>query len=415
MQSLIQEISNDIENNNSNPTIKIKLISRKEKNIEQSAIDRTISFKKNKSNEISVFKKGKNNKEIISNRNSFEINKDKDFKERLEDDSTIISETIPSTCVSKITSFNDILLSSNAQYTQNEYNKIDIDLSSISKTNINAFPDINYSPVPESEYYDDILKDLLSEEENLEEFKNCAYIQHQQDLDINKRAHLISFIYKMSKFFKFKNRTTFLCVQTMDRFFCKEKINHYYFVLLCICCLVISSKFNEIYYPAYKDIIYIFGKGYDYTVSQALQMESLILKSLDYNLFPVFPMCYFEIIAQKTNLSDTEYHLGNLMLDLIQFDFCLYPIKNSILAQTVFGKVLNLTRGRNFDSINILKAIFPEQNFKSDSDTINIMKKTSTIINELLRNLNSGYFVDIYEKYLSPELLGDSINYFIKE
>ena len=415
MQSLIQEISNDIENNNSNPTIKIKLISRKEKNIEQSAIDRTISFKKNKANEISVFKQGKNNKEIITNRISFEINKDKDFKERLEDDSTIISETIPSTCVSKISSFNDILLSSNVQYTKNEYNKIDIDLSSISQTNINAFPDINYSPVPESEYYDDILKDLLSEEENIEEFKNCAYIQHQQDLDINKRAHLISFIYKMSKFFKFKNRTTFLCVQTMDRFFCKEKINHYYFVLLCICCLVISSKFNEIYYPAYKDIIYIFGKGYNYSVSQALQMESLILKSLDYNLFPVFPMCYFEIIAQKTNLSDTEYHLGNLMLDLIQFDFCLYPIKNSILAQTVFGKVLNLTRGRNFDSIDILKAIFPEQNFKPDSDTIDIMKKTSTIINELLRNLNSGYFVDIYEKYLSPEFLGDSIKYFIKE
>ena len=415
MQSLIQDISNDIENNNNNPTIKIKLISRKEKNIEQSAIDRTITFKKNKANEISVFKQGKNDKEIITNRISFEINKDKDFRERLEDDSTIISETIPSTCVSKISSFNDILLSSNVQYTKNEYNKIDIDLSSISQTNINAFPDINYSPVPESEYYDDILKDLLSEEENIEEFKNCAYIQHQQDLDINKRAHLISFIYKMSKFFKFKNRTTFLCVQTMDRFFCKEKINHYYFVLLCICCLVISSKFNEIYYPAYKDIIYIFGKGYNYTVAQALQMESLILKSLDYNLFPVFPMCFFEIIAQKTNLSDIEYHLGNLMLDLIQFDFCLYPIKNSILAQTVFGKVLNLTRGRNFDSIDILKAIFPEQNFKPDSDTIDIMKKTSTIINELLRNLNSGYFVDIYEKYLSPEFLGDSIKYFIKE
>ena len=389
MQSLIQDISNDIENNNNNPTIKIKLISRKEKNIEQSAIDRPITFKKNKANEISVFKQEKNDKEIITNRISFEINKDKDFRERLEDDSTIISETIPSTCVSKISSFNDILLSSNVQYTKNEYNKIDIDLSSISQTNINAFPDINYSPVPESEYYDDILKDLLSEEENIEEFKNCAYIQHQQDLDINKRAHLISFIYKMSKFFKFKNRTTFLCVQTMDRFFCKEKINHYYFVLLCICCLVISSKFNEIYYPAYKDIIYIFGKEYKYTVSQALQMESLILKTINYNLFPVFPMCFFEIIAQKMQLTDTEYYLGNLMLDLIQFDFCLYPIKNSILAQTVFGKVLNLTRGRNFDAIDILKAIFPKQNFAPNSDTINIMKNTSIVINDLLHNLNS--------------------------
>ena len=114
-------------------------------------------------------------------------------------------------------------------------------------------------------------------------------------------------------------------------------------------------------------------------------------------------------------LTDTEYYLGNLMLDLIQFDFCLYPIKNSILAQTVFGKVLNLTRGRNFDAIDILKAIFPKQNFAPNSDTINIMKNTSIVINDLLHNLNSGYFVDIYEKYLSPEFLGDSINYFLKE
>ena len=43
------------------------------------------------------------------------------------------------------------------------------------------------------------------------------------------------------------------------------------------------------------------------------------------------------------------------------------------------------------------------------------MKNTSIVINDLLHNLNSEYFVDIYEKYLSPEFLGDSINYFLKE
>ena len=415
MQSFIKESTYKNESENTNHTIKIKLVTRKGKNNEQKELDRAITFKKDEANEITLFKQGKNDKKIITNRISFEINKDKDFIDKQEDESTIISETIPSTCISKISSFDELILSSNALSTKNDSNKINANLFSISKCDINIFPDINYIPVPESEYYNDILKDLLLEEKNFEEYKNCVYIQHQQDLDINKRAHLISFIYKMSKYFRFKNKTTFLCVQTMDRFFCKEKINHYYFVLLCICCLVISSKFNEIYYPAYKDIIYIFGKEYKYTVSQALQMESLILKTINYNLFPVFPMCFFEIIAQKMQLTDTEYYLGNLMLDLIQFDFCLYPIKNSILAQTVFGKVLNLTRGRNFEAIDILKAIFPKQNFAPNSDTINIMKNTSIVINDLLHNLNSGYFVDIYEKYLSPEFLGDSINYFLKE
>ena len=415
MKSFIKDTSYKKENDNINPTIKIKLVSRKGKKFEGNGIHRTITLKKDEINEILSFKQEKNDKEIISNRISFEISKDKDFIEKQEDESTIISDTIPSTCVSKISSYDESLLSSTIRCTKNESNKINVNLFSITKSDINIFPDINYSPVPESEYYDDILQHLLLEEKNLEEYKSCVYIQHQQELDISKRAHLISFIYKMSKFFHFKNRTTFLSVQTMDRFFCKEKINYYYFALLCICCLVISSKFNEIYYPAYKDIIYIFGKGYKYTVSQALQMESLILKTINYNLFPVFPMCFFEIIAQKMQLTDTEYYLGNLMMDLIQFDFNLYPIKNSILAQTVFGKVLNLTRGRTFDSIDILKKIFPEQNFEQNSDTINLMKNTSTSINELLHNLNSGYFIDIYEKYLNPEFLGDSINYFLKE
>ena len=219
----------------------------------------------------------------------------------------------------------------------------------------------------------------------------------------------------MAKLFKFKNRTVFLCVQTMDRFFCKEKINYYYFPLLCMCTLVIAAKFNEIYYPAYKDILHFFGKGYKYTVQQALQMEALILKSIDYNLIPVFPMCFFDIIAQKTCLTDTEYYLGNLMIELIQFEFCLYPIKNSTLAQTVFGKVMNLTRGNNFESIEILKGIFPGEDLETKGKNIKLMNDISNVINHLLKNLNSHYFTDIYEKYKRPEVLGDSINYFLKE
>ena len=219
----------------------------------------------------------------------------------------------------------------------------------------------------------------------------------------------------MSKVFKLKNRTVFLSVQTMDRFFCKQKIDCTFYPLLCMCALVISSKFNEIYYPAYKDMINFFGKGYHYKVDQALQMEALILKSINYNMIPLFPMCFFDIIAQKTNLTDTEYYLGNLMIELIQFDFCLYPLKNSLLAQTVFGKVMALTRDKNYESIKILKGIFPEENFDSKSETIKLIIETLNVINNLLKNVNSKYFTDIYEKYKRPEILGDSINYFLKE
>ena len=412
MKSQIEDASSQNVNGieiNKKSTIKIILFSRKEKNIEQN-IDTSLSKDANGKTELK-----KENKNKDENTNSIAENRAlNEVIEKPENKLIKVLDTFPSTCVSKVSKIEDLILTSSTLCSQISVN-FDPQISMISSNNINIFPEVEYSPVPEREYYDDILQELLLEEKNLMKYKECLYIKFQEYLDNYKRAELISFIYRMAKLFKFKNRTVFLCVQTMDRFFCKEKINYYYFPLLCMCTLVISAKFNEIYYPAYKDILHFFGKGYKYTVQQALQMEVLILKTIDYNLIPVFPMCFFDIIAQKTNLTDTEYYLGNLMIELIQFDFCFYPIKNSTLAQTVFGKVMNLTRGNNYGSIEILKGIFPGEDLETNGKNMKLMNDISNVINHLLKNLNSDYFTDIYEKYKRPEILGDSINYFLKE
>ena len=412
MKSQIEDTSSQNANGieiNKKSTIKIVLFSRKEKNIEQN-IDNSLSKDANEKTEIK-----KENKDKEANTNSITENGAiNEVIEKPENKLILVPDTFPSTCVTKVSNIEDLTLTSSTLCSQISFN-FDPQISMISSNNINIFPEVEYSPVPEREYYDDILQELLLEEKNLIKYKECLYIKFQEYLDNYKRAELISFIYRMAKLFKFKNRTVFLCVQTMDRFFCKEKINYYYFPLLCMCTLVISAKFNEIYYPAYKDILHFFGKGYKYTVQQALQMEALILKTIDYNLIPVFPMCFFDIIAQKTNLTDTEYYLGNLMIELIQFDFCFYPIKNSTLAQTVFGKVMNLTRGNNYESIEILKGIFPGEDLETNGKNMKLMNDISNVINHLLKNLNSDYFTEIYEKYKRPEILGDSINYFLKE
>ena len=101
------------------------------------------------------------------------------------------------------------------------------------------------------------------------------------------------------------------------------------------------------------------------------------------------------------------------MIELIQFDFYLYPYKNSTLAQTVFCKVINLTKRLKGEPLDILKKIFPEENFEFTSETVALIQKASFVIDELLHNLNSDYFIDIYKKYSQPEMLGSSINYFL--
>ena len=412
MKCQVEHITVKNEDKNMNPTIKIKFISKKEKFITNNIDNSNISFDIKETTKKTDLKYEEKDTNLNTNIISQEINQD--FPDKLEENTldSILIPSYPSTCVTKGSYLDELILSSTnvaTLCTNNSQN-----LNSNVATQSPLFPDIEYSPVPEKEYYDDILQELLIEEKKLEEYKNSLCIKYQEYLDNKNRALLICFVYKIAKFFKFKNRTIFLCVQTMDRFLCKEKIDQYYFLLMCMCTLVIASKFNEIYYPAYKDIIRLFGRGYDYKVEQALKMETLILKSIDYNLLPNYPMYFFDIITQKTSLTEIEYFLGNLMMELIQFDFYLYPIKNSIIAQTVFGKVVNLTRGKSFDSLAVLKSIFPEENFESNSKTISLIKTTSIAINELLHNLNSDYFIDIYEKYRHPEILGESIDYFLK-
>ena len=375
-------------------TIKIKFVQEKKPDLILSTLAKTqitensLSILNNETNNSTIVQDDKKmNKKKISITNSI-INTDDLSSLIFGDSSTKCS------CMGDVSFLKDNLMDKN------------------SNNPINYLPEVKYNPVPEREYYSEILEELLKEEETNLHFKNCSYINYQEELDNKKRANMINFIYQMAKVFKFKTGTIFLTVQTMNRFLCKEKIDPMYYDLLCICCLVIAGKFNEIFYPAYKDIVFLFGKDKFYTVEQALKMEVLILKTINYNLFPIYPKYFFDIISQKANLTDTEYYLGSLMLELAQFDFYLYPVKNSFLAQIVFCKVLKLTSD-NIKPFNVLKNILPEKSILLNEESSDIYKKTSNVIDELLHNLNSEYFVDIYQKYIQPNVLGKDIDYFL--
>ena len=403
-------------------TMKMNIFFGKEKPAFQNMLEKTNFIKNNniflfsnETNEKTILREGQkqenSNRKIDDNFNkdNKDNNKISTFKYIPSLPPTNIKDiidpfTISNSCETTISNFGEIKTKNNL-FNINQTN-------SISPIYINLLPEVKYNPVPEREYYDDILSGLLIEEENNLDYKKCLYIDYQKGLDNKKRAELISFIYKMSKLYNFKTRTTFLAVQTMDRFLCKEKIDPEYYNLLCICSLVIASKFNEIYYPAFKDIIPYFSEG-NYTVKQALTMELLILKTINYNLFPIFPMYFFDLISQKCDLNNIEYYLGCLMIELIQFDFYLYPYKNSVLAQTVFCKVINLTKRISGEPLEILKNIFSEEKLSLDKENINLIQNASIVIDELLHNLNADYFRDIYQKYSQPDILGNSINYFL--
>lgn len=403
-----------------NPIIKLSFIQRKRKpntknkSKEINQISNNTSIFSNETSARTVLQEEVKSTNSIINPLNTDINTTKYYPSLTHLDFADIKQpNILNTCTNPKPNYDDINILNVNETISNENNSQTNNHILNSLFSINFFIEKDSISLEGKKYCDDILNKLLLDEENNYSYEKNLYNNYPKDLDNKKRAKLINFIYFMSKLYKFKNSTIFLAVQVLDRFLCKEKIGNGYYELLCICCFVISSKFNEMCYPSYNHIINFFSKDNNYTIDKATYMEIFILKTIKYSIFPIFPINFFDLISLKSEFNMTEYYLGSLMIELIQFDFNMHQYKNSTLAQSVFYKVITLTKRIKEEPLNILKRFFPNQNFGQNDENCLFIQKISKSIDELLHNLKDEIFVDIFQKYSQPEILGNSINYFV--
>ena len=403
-----------------NPIIKLSFIQRKRKpntqnkSKEINQISNNASLFSNETSARTVLQEEVKSTNSIINPLNTDINTTKYYPSLTHLDFADIKQpNILNTCTNPKPNYDDINILNVNETISNENNSQTNNHILNSLFSINFFIEKDSISLEGKKYCDDILNKLLLDEENNYSYEKNFYNNYPKDLDNKKRAKLINFIYFMSKLYKFKNSTIFLAVQVLDRFLCKEKIGNEYYELLCICCFVISSKFNEMCYPSYNHIINFFSKDNNYTIDKATYMEIFILKTIKYSIFPIFPINFFDLISLKSEFNMTEYYLGSLMIELIQFDFNMHQYKNSTLAQSVFYKVITLTKRIKEEPLNILKRFFPNQNFGQNDENCLFIQKISKSIDELLHNLKDEIFVDIFQKYSQPEILGNSINYFV--
>ena len=76
--------------------------------------------------------------------------------------------------------------------------------------------------------------------------------------------------------------------------------------------------------------------------------------------------------------------------------------------------LITLTEKPNCDPLKLLKNLFPEESFEINNEKFKEIQNCSNVIESLLQNLNAEFFKDIYEYYRRPEILGNSINYFLR-
>ena len=266
------------------------------------------------------------------------------------------------------------------------------------------FNDYNfYFKNPECNYLNEIYNELLIEEKKNEFFQSFDYMSYQYDLTPKIRACLINFIYMISEHLNLNDKTIYLSIQILDRFFCSKKIDISYIQLLAASSLFISTKFNEIIIPPIEYWLKIL-KG-QYNKNKFLIMEYFILDSIDYNILPLYPVSFFEIINEKIKFNKYEFYLGLLLIEISQFEYNIIRFKSSVIVQSVVYLILSVKKKKN-PNLNINDTMFNifqgvDLN-KNCQNTINV-KKCSNLICILMDNIKANIFEIVYRKFSSKE------------
>ena len=250
---------------------------------------------------------------------------------------------------------------------------------------------IRYNLQRAKEYLDEIYIFLKSREETSISKENYMTLI-QTDINEKMRTILINWLIEVHFKFRLLNETLFLCINIIDRYLSQKDINRKYLQLLGITALFISCKYEEIYAPHAKDLIYMTDNAYK--LEEMIKMENEILSVIKFELTIPTSLNFLKIYGTLLNLDEKNffrcYYLNEL--SLINYNLCkFYP---SLIACVCL--FINLKSDKNF-----FKGYNEQEMFK-----ITGYNKQDIVIclEEMVKSLNkvneiNNKFISIKKKY----------------
>ena len=104
-------------------------------------------------------------------------------------------------------------------------------------------------------------------------------MRNQPNINERMRAILVDWLIGVHQSFKLVPETLYLTVNLIDRYLSIKEVERPKLQLVGVACLLIASKYEEIYPPEVKDCVYITDRAY--TRQEVLDMERNIVKELE--------------------------------------------------------------------------------------------------------------------------------------
>jgi cyclin B len=162
-----------------------------------------------------------------------------------------------------------------------------------------------------SDYAATIFKHLRENEKYIGKY---GYMTKQTDINEKMRAILVDWIVDVHARFKLLDETLFLTINLIDRYLERCEIPRQKLQLVGITCMLIASKYEEIYAPEIKDFVYVTDKAY--SREEILDMEGKILAALEFKLTTTTSYRFLERYANVHDADERTLMLAKYLIEL---------------------------------------------------------------------------------------------------
>ena len=188
--------------------------------------------------------------------------------------------------------------------------------------------------VPASARIEDDIRQSLkaAEAEYLNVLMEQSLNRFQFEITMKMRTTLIDWLVEVSDEFGLVPETLYLSASLVDRVLLREQIPRRSLQLLGISCILIASKFEEIYSPHISELCDITDNTY--CPDQVVQMERRVLEVLQFRVCQPTVNTFLMLYKSAVPPDDTVYSLSSYLCELTLLDCRFYEYRMSLIAAT---------------------------------------------------------------------------------
>jgi cyclin B len=227
-------------------------------------------------------------------------------------------------------------------------------------------------------------------------------MENQRHINERMRSILVDWLVEVHLKFKLVPETLYLTVNVIDRFLEKSEVSRPKLQLVGVTALLIASKYEEIYPPELRDLVYICDHAY--RKEEILEMEEKILKTLEYQI--TIPSAH-AFLVRYLKAAHADRRIVQLSCYILDGTLQSYNLLHYLPSQLAAAAVLiaRKTVGRNAWSPTLLKyAEYVEEDIIPVARSI--LSEKSGASSEL-RAVNKKYSSQRYGAVANTQLDGD--------